>query len=380
MIRIITAIGTPSLNSELRRYSEFEVIGNDISYFDGILEALELDNNINYIVISDSLEPENIDTLINEVIKVNKNIKIMAVINRKKAELEKYLLKNGITDIVYDDEEMTDIINMLKTKNIEYLNIELREEIDKLKKMIVNKNSKALFRKKDIGAVKESKIIGVSGPRGVGKTMFCLYFAHSNCCGKRVLIVDFDVINSQLSEVMKKNIEYSKVDGFNLKDLTFKVNENIDVLVGLNYFYNFKKLNYKKVKSELEIAKQKYDYIIVDTYSDANFENNKLIFDMFDRVVLLSKVNKSELIKTKKLEYVMVKKWNVNSNKINIVFSLNGYFDGLGMSMDKLKNYFNECICLAKIYRDSFNYFCFRKGFSISFFSKLQYKKIAKTI
>ena len=46
MIKIITALGNPSLNNELKKYEEFNVIGNDIMYFDGVLEFLELNREI----------------------------------------------------------------------------------------------------------------------------------------------------------------------------------------------------------------------------------------------------------------------------------------------------------------------------------------------
>ena len=56
MIRIVTALGNPSLNTELKKHSEFEVIGKDIQYKDGVLEILELNNDINYLIISEMLD------------------------------------------------------------------------------------------------------------------------------------------------------------------------------------------------------------------------------------------------------------------------------------------------------------------------------------
>ena len=53
MIKIVTALGNPSLNTELKKHSEFEVIGKDIQYKDGVLEILELSNDINYLIISE---------------------------------------------------------------------------------------------------------------------------------------------------------------------------------------------------------------------------------------------------------------------------------------------------------------------------------------
>ena len=56
--KIITAIGNPILNNELKKLEEFAVIGNDIQYQDGILELLEIDNKINFIIISELIPGE----------------------------------------------------------------------------------------------------------------------------------------------------------------------------------------------------------------------------------------------------------------------------------------------------------------------------------
>ena len=42
MIKIVTALGNPCLNTELNKYDDFEIIGKDIQYKDGIIEILEL--------------------------------------------------------------------------------------------------------------------------------------------------------------------------------------------------------------------------------------------------------------------------------------------------------------------------------------------------
>lgn len=95
MIKIITALGNPSLNMELKKYNEFEVIGNDIQYKDGILEILELNNDINYLIISEMLDGViSFDELINSIIKTNRKIKIITVLNEKNNEMEEYLTRN----------------------------------------------------------------------------------------------------------------------------------------------------------------------------------------------------------------------------------------------------------------------------------------------
>ena len=44
--KILTAIGNPFLNNELKKYGELIVINNDVQYQDGIFEILELNSEI----------------------------------------------------------------------------------------------------------------------------------------------------------------------------------------------------------------------------------------------------------------------------------------------------------------------------------------------
>lgn len=55
MNKIITAIGNPNLNFKLKKEKEFEIIAEDIQYQEGILEYLEKDNNIDYLIVSELL-------------------------------------------------------------------------------------------------------------------------------------------------------------------------------------------------------------------------------------------------------------------------------------------------------------------------------------
>lgn len=95
MIRIVTALGNPSLNTELKKHSEFEVIGKDIQYKDGVLEILELNNDINYLIISEMLDGIiSFEELINLIKKFNRKIKIIVVLKEKNIEMEEYFIKN----------------------------------------------------------------------------------------------------------------------------------------------------------------------------------------------------------------------------------------------------------------------------------------------
>ena len=53
--RVITAIGNPEINEKLKK-ENIEIVCTDILYKEGILEFLEINNKIDYILINEKLE------------------------------------------------------------------------------------------------------------------------------------------------------------------------------------------------------------------------------------------------------------------------------------------------------------------------------------
>ena len=69
MKKIITAIGNQILNEKIKSEKNVEVIGNDIQYQDGIFEALEKDNNVNFLILSELISGElSTEKLIEKII------------------------------------------------------------------------------------------------------------------------------------------------------------------------------------------------------------------------------------------------------------------------------------------------------------------------
>jgi len=77
MTKIITAINNPELNKELKRENNIELMCKDIQYKEGILEMLEENVTVDYIIIDEKLPGEiNIEELIEKIIEINEKIKI----------------------------------------------------------------------------------------------------------------------------------------------------------------------------------------------------------------------------------------------------------------------------------------------------------------
>ncbi len=386
MIKVVTALGNPSLNYELKNYSEFEIIGNDIQYMDGIVEVLEQNNNVDYIIISEILDGQlRLINLIDIIYKINKKIKVIVILNERNIEIEESLIRKGIHDILYNNTDIIEIVNLLKTRNVEILNKELRDEIDELKKIILEKNSKKVFKIKNNNYSKkgECKVIAITGSSGVGKTSFSVLLANELKKKYKILLIDFDLVNSDINIIYKIKNNYIDDEIFSLKDYRTAINNKFDVITGFNYLFYSKKIDIKKLEIELREMKNSYDYIIVDTYSDPKLLENKIIYSLCDDIILLTGINNLELKKSQKLLNMINRNLEVSTKKVHIVLYKYKIIDLIFYRKFIFKKVFENIDVVGKIRYINYNNLyinnCFRKiyfNLNIKKFCLLLIKKL----
>ena len=324
MIKIITALGNENLNLKLRKEKDIEILLTDIQYKEGIIEALEKEKNIQFLILSDLLPGEiSLQELIKKIIYINIEIKIIVFIEQYEKEIENELYSLGVYKVLYDNE--LDINNFMKIllepKNE---NEKLKEEINKLKNIILEKeyrNNKKYKNKEKINKkIKDnkiknilknritkklnnnkklnninfnSKIICVTGPCNVGKSIFTINLAKTySFFHKKIAILDLDILQNDTSIILGlKNEEYSLTNLFIRKKN--KINKNIDLFryklknhnnVLTNNYKIFTENLFSNIKKEINNIKNIYDYIIVDT----NFQN---IFETKNNIIKLSYLN-----------------------------------------------------------------------------------------
>jgi len=148
MKKIITAIGNPFLNEELKKHEEYEILGPDILYQEGILEKLEKNKEIDFLILSELLPGEiNLMELVTKIKEKNPKTEIIIILEEEKEELKNRLIEKGIFNIFYNNkitkDEIIKIINK-KEKNSED---EIKEEIKLLKNMILEKDLENNYKK-----------------------------------------------------------------------------------------------------------------------------------------------------------------------------------------------------------------------------------------
>lgn len=309
MKKILTAVDNPTLNIRLKEEKDIKIIGKDIPYKEGILEFLEKNKNIDIIIISEKLQGEiETENLIQNLNKINKEIKIIYILEKENEEKEKKLKELNIDEIYYNNKiDIEEIIKILKEEDID--KEEMKQEIEKLKKIIekekarkntLNKNqyNKVLYllkkqknkilknkiknnkiiknriiknninknriNKQNKNINKYKKIINIIGNKNVGKTTLSLllgnYLAKKN---NKILFLKIknyknkknSKIKNQIKKEKKKIYKKKKVKDKEIK----KIKNNIFIKEILDSKKDLKE-NIKKVEKYLDF----FDYLIVD--------------------------------------------------------------------------------------------------------------------
>mgnify|MGYP004510793597 FL=1 len=307
MIKIITAVNNPDFHEELKKEKNLKIIGRDIQYKEGILELLENNKEINYIIIDEKIPGEiEINKLIEKILEINKKILIIFLI--KKENINKKILINKNIKILYYEKELS--FKEIK-KNYETENYSEDNNIE-------NK-------------INKSKIINFLGEKQVGKTL--TIYNISNYLGqqnKKILIIDFNKKNEFIKNIFKnkinieKNIKIKnkinivKNKNYKLKYLNkkiinkiiIKINKNIDLILK-NKIINFNLI--------IDLTK-KYDYIFIE--SNFNKKNNKIINKIEKNILIirpniLSIKNSEKIIEKNKDNNFKLIMNNYNKNSID---------------------------------------------------------------
>lgn len=326
MIKIITAMNNPKINDELKNEKNIELICKDIFYKEGILEILENEININYIIINSELPGEiKLNNLIEKILEKNEKIKIIILI-KKENKNNFYKIKNDKKDIKNDNIE---IIKDIKNKNIIRIFYKNEIKIEQLKKYNQIKNNNENNKEPNNKKIKNKTII-FFGERQVGKSIIILGITKSiEKNNKKILVIELNKKESDLLLILSKNknnkknliIKKQKIKKYKkthkkylnknkikiIQNLIVKINKNIDIIS-----YK-KKINFNIIKK----LEKKYEYIFIEINSE---KNSKKIINNINKKILIIRPNILGIKNAKKI----IEKNKINKYKI-IINNYNKY-------------------------------------------------------
>lgn len=352
-MKVLTAMGNPSLNEKLKEIDEVFVVGKDIQYQEAVIEILEEHLDIDCLIINKELPGEiGFYKLISKIKNLKEDIDIYVFLEEKDENTENYLMSYQIYKIYYLNELNYDdfIKNFFENKNDVLAGI--NKEINDFKKLILSENTaednysfvenvitesfndsnyeKYSERKEDVVYKEEyndfygeevCKTIAISGNFGSGKSLFSVFLSKIiSKQNKKTLLIDFDLENSSINTLL--GIKKYKEKQTYIEDCITKVEKNLDVLWGIDKIINLKELNNNYVVKEItERLKKEYDFIIIDVSSRIEFKYVKMILSYSDKIIFLIEPNLLEISKSHKYLEVFINDFEIDVDKIKIVFN-----------------------------------------------------------
>lgn len=338
---------------------------SDIQYKEGILEYLEENQNVDYIILNESLEGEiEVQKLINVIKKIVKNIKII-IVSDENIDEEKI-----IKELKNEEKKIKPEIKQKILKKYNEAENKFNKEIENLKKEESNyRNKKSIFSQKTLPinnifysqknnqSENNENVVCILGPNGIGKSVFSILLAQT-MENKKCIIIDFDILNQSLhtmlgvkkyKEKIKKGISKNDLINHNqdFEKYIIKTKMNIDLLSGMNLILDAKyKLSSKKIGNIIKKLKEKYDVLIFDTSPENFMDYTKELIYLSNKIIFISGANLLEVKKSEKLLEIYTKEWGVSKNKINIVFNR---CTSKSIDTDILREIFNRYTILGKI-------------------------------
>ena len=360
--KVITAINNPILNDKLLNCKNIEVLKNDIQYKEGILEILELEKNIDILILSENLHGEI--NLIELLLKIKKNdIKIFIILETENNELKNTLFDYCIKNIYYNDKITIDeLVKIIEIETIES-NEELKNEIEKLKEIISekeyrNERKKAKFYKEKIRknlldiykkmskkhekctTQNNKKIIIFCGNYNSGKSIVLALFTKILFKkSKKNLVINFNEKNNDIFFILNKR--NNKNNDEHIIEKKENLSSKIDVIDGKIFVEN-EKFN----KEKFERFNANYDRIYIENYFENDSETEQEILKISDKINFLSQTNLLEISKSKKILERYMSRYLIEKEKIYILFNK---YNKYSIDENLLKKIFFEFNSIGKI-------------------------------
>lgn len=346
-MKILTAIGNPYLNEKLKSIDSLMVIGKDVQYQEAVIEILEENLDIDSLIINKEL-PGDIGfyKLINKIKNIKKDMDIYVFLEEKNEDIENYLMSYQIYKIYYLSEINYDEFIKIFFESKNNVLVGINKEINDFKKLILSENliennysfaervinenfNDSNYREYDEKKEEYNNFfeeefcqtIAISGDFGSGKSLFSVFLSKViSKQNKKVLLIDVDLENMSINTLL--GVKKYKENQTYIEDFITKVDENLDVLCGIDKIIDLKEINNNYVVKEIiERLKKEYDFILIDVSSRIDFKYVKMILTYSDKIIFLIEPNLLEISKSNKYLEVFIKDFEIDVDKIKIVFN-----------------------------------------------------------
>ena len=316
-MKILTAIGNPYLNEKLKSIDSLMVIGKDVQYQEAVIEILEENLDIDSLIINKEL-PGDIGfyKLINKIKNIKKDMDIYVFLEEKNEDIENYLMSYQIYKIYYLSEINYDEFIKIFFESKNNVLVGINKEINDFKKLILSENliennysfaervinenfNDSNYREYDEKKEEYNNFfeeefcqtIAISGDFGSGKSLFSVFLSKViSKQNKKVLLIDVDLENMSINTLL--GVKKYKENQTYIEDFITKVDENLDVLCGIDKIIDLKEINNNYVVKEIiERLKKEYDFILIDVSSRIDFKYVKMILTYSDIIIFLIEPN-----------------------------------------------------------------------------------------
>lgn len=359
MRKIITAMGNVTLNNELKKYSKYDVLENDFFYQEAAIDQIA-ESHYDVMIVSALLQGQlDFGEFIEKIRNIDRVIRIIVITDEIEEGFKRRLNDLDVVDIFLDSE--IDVSNVIDAIDREESLIKRLDNKRKDKKIFLeyarsvneeksdyviqeaSDEEKVLYSK----PVQKQEIIVFTGTNGAGKSTIATNFARvfASKTVAKVLLVDLDTLNGNLDEILEikkvpQNVEIildeNKKCSLNyavelIEKNRFDVNVfdelvidagGIDVLTGntsLHYCQNvLKEEHYNRI---LECAKERYDFIIIDTSSNIFLDSTKWALNKATRIFFVTENNYISMKKSEQLIDIFTNVWSVWKEKIEIIIN-----------------------------------------------------------
>ena len=301
-------------------------------------------NNLNSIK-KENIQNENKNKNFEEISRSRKKVKLEIkekIANKNNKYKEDKEIKNNEWILNFKENELKNNkienkSNIYKTKSLNVKDNEIinqQESNNKSNKIFSQKTLPLnnLFNFNQVIKNNRKEVISILGPNGIGKSVFSILFAKT-MESKKSIIIDFDILNNSLHTIMGVKNYDAKIKR-RIKSNDLITNKNIlnksilhtslkiDLLPAMNIILdpNYK-LSNMKMRNIIEELKNIYDLIIIDTSSETFFDYTREMINCSNKAIFISGANILEVRKSERLLDIYNKDWNIENEKINIVFN-----------------------------------------------------------